>query len=256
MKILLVAGHGGGDSGAVGNGYREADLTREVAARLSDILKSCCDVSVFDIKKNLYQYQKKNGNINFKDYDLVFEIHFNAGGGEGSEILKHINTYTKAVDNNILLNLSDEGFKNRGVKPRKDLYNMNVCYRQGVPCSLLEVCFIDSSNDIKLYEEKKEQIIAAIADGIKKAYGIDEGDDEMTAEERTKFNALVNIVEELKSSRERVYHYFNELPEYAAPTIKKLWDRGIYKGASASDLNLPDTLMRVLVINDRAGLYD
>lgn len=83
-----------------------------------------------------------------------------------------------------------------------------------------------------------------------------EGDEEMTAEERTKFNTLVNIVEELKSSQERVYHYFNELPEYALPTIKKLWDKGIYKGNSASNLNLPESVMRVLVINDRAGLYD
>lgn len=89
------------------------------------------------------------------------------------------------------------------------------------------------------------------------------GDDEdMTEEERKKFNRLVEVVEDLTvkidnlQKQNKVYHYFDELPEYAFDTIKNLWDKGIYKGSSASDLNLPDTLMRVLVINDRAGLYD
>ena len=31
MKILLMNGHGAGDSGATGNGYKECDLTRELA---------------------------------------------------------------------------------------------------------------------------------------------------------------------------------------------------------------------------------
>jgi peptidoglycan L-alanyl-D-glutamate endopeptidase CwlK len=87
------------------------------------------------------------------------------------------------------------------------------------------------------------------------------GDEEpMTAEEKKKFNALVEQVESLTKRidtlNEKVYHYTLELPEYAKPTIQKLLNKGIYAGASESDLNLPETLMRVLVINDRAGLYD
>lgn len=88
------------------------------------------------------------------------------------------------------------------------------------------------------------------------------GDDEMTEAERQKFNALVEVVESLTlkidelQKQLKVYHYYNELPDYAYDTIMKLASRGIYKGASESDLNLPETLMRVLVINDRAGLYD
>ena len=83
-----------------------------------------------------------------------------------------------------------------------------------------------------------------------------EGDDEMTAEERKEFETLKEKVRVLESEKERVYHYFSELPDYAYDTIMKLASKGIYKGASESDLNLPETLMRVLVINDRAGLYD
>ena len=34
MNVLLIAGHENGDSGAVGNGYEEAELTREFAVLL------------------------------------------------------------------------------------------------------------------------------------------------------------------------------------------------------------------------------
>jgi peptidoglycan L-alanyl-D-glutamate endopeptidase CwlK len=83
-----------------------------------------------------------------------------------------------------------------------------------------------------------------------------EGDMPMTKTERIKFNMLVEQVDKLTREKEKVYHYTKELPDYARQTIQKLLNKGIYSGASESDLNLPETLMRVLVINDRAGLYD
>lgn len=81
-------------------------------------------------------------------------------------------------------------------------------------------------------------------------------DDAMSETERQKFNLLVEQVERLTLAQEKVYHYTAELPDWAKPTIQKLLDRDIYSGVSKSDLNLPETLMRILVINDRAGLYN
>lgn len=78
----------------------------------------------------------------------------------------------------------------------------------------------------------------------------------MTKAERDKFNALVEQVEKLTMEKDRVYHYTQELPDWAVPTIQKLLDKKLFAGASKSDLNLPETLMRTLVINDRAGIYD
>lgn len=77
----------------------------------------------------------------------------------------------------------------------------------------------------------------------------------MTVEEQRKFNALVAQVEKLTEEKERVYHYTEELPDWAKPTVQKLLDKKLFAGASESDLNLPETLARVLVINDRAGSY-
>ena len=44
---------------------------------------------------------------------------------------------------------------------------MNICKgNQGVSYALLETCFIDDLDDMKLYQEKKNQIVSAIVKGI------------------------------------------------------------------------------------------
>ena len=73
---------------------------------------------------------------------------------------------------------------------------------------------------------------------------------------KEEIRALADAIKQLKESQERVYHYFDDLPDWGKDTMKKLLDKGVYKGASASDLNLPENLLRTLVINDRARLYD
>lgn len=67
---------------------------------------------------------------------------------------------------------------------------------------------------------------------------------------------LAKELNEMKQSKEKVYHYTVDVPEWGRPTIQKLLDKGLYKGSSENDLNLPESLLRTLVINDRAGLYD
>ena len=72
----------------------------------------------------------------------------------------------------------------------------------------------------------------------------------------TQYEELKEEIESLKDKQEKIYHYTVDIPEYARPTIQKLLDKGIFKGASASDLNLPESMMRVFVIMDRAGLFE
>ena len=83
----------------------------------------------------------------------------------------------------------------------------------------------------------------------------------MTSEERAKFNELVNIVSELQISVDKlanpmIYNYIDDnMPEWSKPTIQKLVNKGYLQGDDKG-LNLTDDLLRILVINDRAGLYD
>ena len=86
-------------------------------------------------------------------------------------------------------------------------------------------------------------------------------DNAMTNEEKMKFNELVNAVSDLRTIIDKlanpmIYNYIDKnMPEYARPTIQKLVDKGILQG-DENGLGLTDDLLRVLVINDRAGLYD
>lgn len=64
------------------------------------------------------------------------------------------------------------------------------------------------------------------------------------------------IIEEEKEMAEKVYKYTNELPDWARPTIQKLLDKGYYNGASPDNLNLPESMMRTMVVLDRVGIFD
>lgn len=54
--------------------------------------------------------------------------------------------------------------------------------------------------------------------------------------------------------RDKVYNKISEVPEWGRPTVEKLYDKGLLKGTEKG-LEISDTLLRVLVINDRADLY-
>ena len=55
---------------------------------------------------------------------------------------------------------------------------------------------------------------------------------------------------------EMIYNYIDEnMPEWARPTIQKLVDKGLLKGNEKGELGLNDTMLKIFVINDRAGLY-
>lgn len=72
-------------------------------------------------------------------------------------------------------------------------------------------------------------------------------------------------MEELNALKERVnalenkmiYNYIDgNMPDWARPTIQKLVGKGLLVGDENGELGLTDELLRILVINDRAGLYD
>ncbi len=181
MKILLIAGHGDGDPGACACGFKEADLTREVAAALLPKLSEVATVDLFDTSKNMYKYLKNGGKCDFSKYDYVFEIHFNAAAADttgngvttGTEILIHTTESGASVEEAIVKNIASLGFKNRGVKTRSNLQNMNICKKNyGVSYALLEVCFIDDRDDVNLYQNKKAEVVKAIADGIASGFGL------------------------------------------------------------------------------------
>ena len=178
--------------------------------------------------------------LQINDYNTYYTYH--VGDGKG----KYGITNSNSVGIEICINSDgdyNKAFENAVQLTKQLMTELNIsaecvvrhydASRKNCPASM-------SGNGWALWDKFKEKITE---------------DEPMTDLERAKFNEMVKIVEELKLSQEKVYHYFDELPDYALPTIKKLYDKGIYKGVSASDLKLSETLMRTLVINDKAGLY-
>ena len=53
MKLFLIAGHGEGDSGAVGGGYTEAERVRALAAKIKELGREA--VILGDTSKNWYR---------------------------------------------------------------------------------------------------------------------------------------------------------------------------------------------------------
>lgn len=179
MKILLIAGHGQGDPGAVANGYKEADLTREVVKLLKPQLDNYADVTAAETSRNLYAIIKNGEPFDFSEYDYVLEIHFNAGASKnkdgkttGTEIYITTSEKTHGVETGIVQGISNIGFKNRGVK-RENWAVIQRAKQQGVSSALLEVCFIDDADDMKLYQAKKADIVKAVANGIIKGFRLE-----------------------------------------------------------------------------------
>ncbi len=71
---------------------------------------------------------------------------------------------------------------------------------------------------------------------------------------KSEIAGLKKAIEEIKP---KVYRYMdNNMPEWAKPTVQKLMDKGMISGVADNCLDLSNDLLRLLVINDRAGLYD
>lgn len=63
-----------------------------------------------------------------------------------------------------------------------------------------------------------------------------------------------NVAEEVYAKYNKVYDSITSVPDWGKDTIKKLVDKGYLKG-NGKGLDLSEDLLRVLVINDRAGMY-
>ena len=191
MKMLLIAGHGQGDPGAIGFGRTECNLTRNLAVAIQQEnmeRDSELEITLYDTTKDCYQ-QSKNGNVpEYALYDYVLEIHFNAhsdASAHGSEILIHDGEPAHTVEDTILKNLEVLGLSNRGVKRRSDLLNMNQCRTKGVSYALLETCFITNAGDLEYYIRNYQTIAEAVLDGILDGFGLAKGIDYKEGGEET-----------------------------------------------------------------------
>lgn len=71
----------------------------------------------------------------------------------------------------------------------------------------------------------------------------------------SEYSELSNRIAKLENKM--IYDYIdNNMPSWARPTIQKMINKGLLGGDENGKLGLTDEMLRIFVINDRAGLYD
>lgn len=167
--VVLDAGHGGSNPGAVYNGRQEKDDVLALTLAIGRILEEN-GVDVYytrttDIYESPYQ---KAMEANAVGADYFVSIHRNSSPYPnqytGVESLVY-DRYGEAarMAYNINAQLESVGFVNQGVNERKNLVVLN---RTQMPAVLVEVGFINTDADNRLFDERFDEIAQAIADGI------------------------------------------------------------------------------------------
>lgn len=92
MKIFIDPGHGGGESGAVANGFVEKDLNLKVALKLRSLLQSHQGIEVkMSREADIYvDLSERCRMANAWGADYFISVHHNAGGGDGYEVIHSI----------------------------------------------------------------------------------------------------------------------------------------------------------------------
>ena len=84
--VVLDAGHGGGDSGNIGNGYREKNIALKVTLQVGNALEKNPNIKVIYTRKTdvFIPLHKRATIANKADADLFVSIHCNAHGSQAS----------------------------------------------------------------------------------------------------------------------------------------------------------------------------
>ena len=177
MTAFISAGHNNKgikrDSGAVGNGYQEADLTVEFRDM---VIAECLKLGVKVIKDNdderlgTYLERIKTGSGS-----VVVEYHFDASDkptatGTTGLIEAEADRLDKAFAKELTdITATTLGIKNRGVITEAQSHrgSLGLMREDGIIC-LMEIAFISNKQDMISYQNNKKSLAVKHAQIIKK----------------------------------------------------------------------------------------
>lgn len=179
--VYLDPGHGGKDSGAIGNGIIEKELNLKIALGVRDrlqsmgiIVKMSRDTDKFVALKDI------SDGANAVMPDVFVSIHQNSAGENAYGIETFWNKdmdkpIATSIQNKIIQNASNyyssnEGKYNRGIRKDSDYlgYNLHVLRATNMPASLVECGFVSNANDANRLKnpEYQNKIMDGITNGI------------------------------------------------------------------------------------------
>ena len=172
-KVIIDAGHGGQEPGAVYEGRQEKEDALQLAFDVGNALErrgiSVSYTRVSDVYDSPYE---KAAMANASDADIFLSIHRNAmpapGIASGVENLVYEDSGTAgALGRNIGEALAEAGWTDLGVKERPGLV---VLRNTKIPAVLVEVGFINNEKDNEFLDANMAATADAIADGVLKTF--------------------------------------------------------------------------------------
>lgn len=202
--VVLDPGHGGTESGAVGNGALEKNLTLKIAKYCKAELEQYNGVEVYMTRDNdaTVGLEDRVKYAKGKNADIFVSIHINSTGygtAYGAEVYYPNSNYNVSISNEgkeLAQKIQDElvqlGLKDREIKIRnsengskypdgslQDYYSIiHQSKRAGFPGIIVEHAFIDNVNDYNNFlssDAKLQKLGQADATGIANYFGLSKG---------------------------------------------------------------------------------
>ncbi|MGO1652210.1 N-acetylmuramoyl-L-alanine amidase family protein [Senegalia sp. (in: firmicutes)] len=183
--IVVDAGHGGNDSGAIGvMGSYEKDVNLEIAKKLKEKLDSNGYKVILTRDSDEYVENNLRAKLaNRKRARIFISIHANAvennNSINGVQVLYYPNreSTTKDLNNNefasIMMDslISGTSSVNKGIIERKDLIVLN---QTKMPAIIVETGFLTNSKEEKLLltDDYQNRIVNSISEGIERYFSL------------------------------------------------------------------------------------
>lgn len=168
-KIMLDAGHGGADPGAVFENRQEKDDVLRLTLAVGEILKDNGVDVEYTRTTDVYQTPFQKATIaNQSGADYFVSFHRNSSPTPNQYTGVETLVYNKSgikydMAKNIVGALGELGFQDLGVKERPGLV---VLRRTSMPSVLIEAGFLNNNQDNAMFDEKFDEIAQAIASAI------------------------------------------------------------------------------------------
>ena len=210
-SVIIDAGHGGAEPGAMFEGRKEKDDTLRLAVAVGEILENNGIRVMYTRTTDVYDTPLEKAMIaNGSGADFFVSIHRNAmpvpGTGKGALMAE-----------NIQKNLVKAGFDDLGVQERPGII---VLRRTKMPAGLVEAGFLDHPEDNRIFDEQFDQIAQGIADGILTTFS----QLKKETEEKRYYQVQVGAYRE----RPRAEFLVRELAAKGFPAFL-VYDDGLYK---------------------------
>jgi hypothetical protein len=194
MKICIDPGHGGKDSGAVGNGRKEKTDTLKMGKALRlEMLNRGHSVLMTRVDDSYPSLNARADMANNWGADVFISIHRNAPvSGKGYEVLYGKNASQKSIRMGQLYIdyvIPVSGFTARR-NGRPFQQGATVLQRSKMPANTVEVGFVGNATDDAILDSKLDAIIKAHADALEAMFGAVGGAGQ---EEMPKPSAEVNV---------------------------------------------------------------